>query len=138
MGGSARPCSSIRAPGCALASAPVIAGMAAGATGSVMAVSLPIGSIQLTQSQAGEEAGTGDNAGVQLCLLKGFGNHGVRDHGQDRSGSQGDPRSEEHTSELQSRGHLVCRLLLEKKKQATTGETTTAQTSCRTQIAAKT
>src|SRR5690625_181244 len=27
-----------------------------------------------------------------------------------------DERSEEHTSELQSRGHLVCRLLLEKKK----------------------
>src|SRR5690625_6795357 len=27
-------------------------------------------------------------------------------------------RSEEHTSELQSRGHLVCRLLLEKKKKA--------------------
>src|SRR6266702_4146880 len=27
-------------------------------------------------------------------------------------------RSEEHTSELQSRGHLVCRLLLEKKKLA--------------------
>src|SRR5690625_6577403 len=25
-------------------------------------------------------------------------------------------RSEEHTSELQSRGHIVCRLLLEKKK----------------------
>src|SRR5437660_3110863 len=29
---------------------------------------------------------------------------------------RGEPRSEEHTSELQSRGHLVCRLLLEKKK----------------------
>src|SRR5690625_5732438 len=28
-------------------------------------------------------------------------------------------RSEEHTSELQSRGHLVCRLLLEKKKTST-------------------
>ena len=28
-------------------------------------------------------------------------------------------RSEEHTSELQSRLHLVCRLLLEKKKQNT-------------------
>src|SRR5690625_6637567 len=27
-----------------------------------------------------------------------------------------DERSEEHTSELQSRGHIVCRLLLEKKK----------------------
>src|SRR5690625_5675529 len=31
-------------------------------------------------------------------------------------------RSEEHTSELQSRGHLVCRLLLEKKKLVTIGE----------------
>src|SRR3712207_7354268 len=29
---------------------------------------------------------------------------------------RGDPRSEEHTSELQSRQYLVCRLLLEKKK----------------------
>src|SRR5690625_6624227 len=29
-------------------------------------------------------------------------------------------RSEEHTSELQSRGHLVCRLLLEKKNKQTT------------------
>src|SRR5439155_17966375 len=31
-----------------------------------------------------------------------------------------DARSEEHTSELQSRGHLVCRLLLEKKKKRRT------------------
>src|SRR5690625_6382182 len=30
--------------------------------------------------------------------------------------ANGPPRSEEHTSELQSRGHLVCRLLLENKK----------------------
>src|SRR5439155_4088677 len=30
----------------------------------------------------------------------------------------GEDRSEEHTSELQSRGHLVCRPLLEKKKVA--------------------
>src|SRR5690554_1309005 len=37
-------------------------------------------------------------------------------------------RSEEHTSELQSRPHLVCRLLLEKKKVTTTSRT---QTSCR-------
>src|SRR3989442_4024982 len=34
----------------------------------------------------------------------------IHDHG---------PRSEEHTSELQSRPHLVCRLLLEKKKVTT-------------------
>src|SRR2546422_2554960 len=33
-------------------------------------------------------------------------------------------RSEEHTSELQSRLHLVCRLLLEKKKQTTTRSAT--------------
>src|SRR5438552_9259717 len=33
-------------------------------------------------------------------------------------GSQYVNRSEEHTSELQSPDHLVCRLLLEKKKQA--------------------
>src|SRR2546422_5300550 len=32
------------------------------------------------------------------------------------SGKRTEPRSEEHTSELQSRLHLVCRLLLEKKK----------------------
>src|SRR5436305_8885057 len=31
-------------------------------------------------------------------------------------------RSEEHTSELQSRPHLVCRLLLEKKKKKTTNK----------------
>src|SRR5439155_3852522 len=33
-------------------------------------------------------------------------------------------RSEEHTSELQSRGHRVCRLLLEKKKQSARREET--------------
>src|SRR5437870_10847991 len=38
-----------------------------------------------------------------------------RRHPAPRAGPAG-LRSEEHTSELQSRGHLVCRLLLEKKK----------------------
>src|SRR5258708_31943005 len=33
------------------------------------------------------------------------------------------PRSEEHTSELQSPDHLVCRLLLEKKKKTKTSTT---------------
>src|SRR3712207_7435038 len=37
-------------------------------------------------------------------------------HGQRRARRQGGGRSEEHTSELQSRQYLVCRLLLEKKK----------------------
>src|SRR5687768_17640330 len=35
---------------------------------------------------------------------------------QPPAGGRTRPRSEEHTSELQSRLHLVCRLLLEKKK----------------------
>src|SRR5438034_8880782 len=37
-----------------------------------------------------------------------------------RAGESRDPRSEEHTSELQSHSDLVCRLLLEKKKQTET------------------
>src|SRR5690625_6719904 len=46
-------------------------------------------------------------------------------------------RSEEHTSELQSRGHLVCRLLLQKKKKERTNHNTRRrrseqrQTTCR-------
>src|SRR3989442_15505359 len=38
--------------------------------------------------------------------------------GSDAGENAATERSEEHTSELQSRPHLVCRLLLEKKKQA--------------------
>src|SRR5256884_2571555 len=38
----------------------------------------------------------------------------------DASGQSLQDRSEEHTSELQSRLHLVCRLLLEKKKKMMT------------------
>src|SRR2546422_4756079 len=37
-------------------------------------------------------------------------------------------RSEEHTSELQSRLHLVCRLLLEKKKHANSTDTNNKRT----------
>src|SRR2546422_8598327 len=39
-------------------------------------------------------------------------------------------RSEEHTSELQSRLHLVCRLLLEKKKNHTTTEIRMYASTC--------
>src|SRR4051794_41708786 len=54
-----------------------------------------------------------------LCrhVVHGHGAHlslGQHRHGLDSG--QGSPRSEEHTSELQSPVHLVCRLLLEKKK----------------------
>src|SRR5437870_13346240 len=42
--------------------------------------------------------------------------------GQEPLLRHGDDRSEEHTSELQSRGHLVCRLLLEKKNREQSGK----------------
>src|SRR2546429_2131931 len=45
----------------------------------------------------------------------GHGN-GLRDYGENHHDATIVGRSEEHTSELQSRLHLVCRLLLEKKK----------------------
>src|SRR5690606_40858983 len=45
-----------------------------------------------------------------------FGSAGVRSTPMTRSSTPPVGRSEEHTSELQSRENLVCRLLLEKKK----------------------
>src|SRR3712207_8515930 len=52
--------------------------------------------------ETGEQAGSQKRFGGRLAE-RGFLNHR-------------DSRSEEHTSELQSRQYLVCRLLLEKKK----------------------
>src|SRR2546422_6090548 len=45
------------------------------------------------------------------------------------SGSWTDKRSEEHTSELQSRLHLVCRLLLEKKNRVNAKPPTVSECS---------
>src|SRR2546422_1965814 len=47
---------------------------------------------------------------------KAFRPRGAAEDGRAARGPGVRPRSEEHTSELQSRLHLVCRLLLEKKK----------------------
>src|SRR2546422_4136806 len=61
----------------------------------------------------------------QHDALDGLHRRGIEAHvGQDHAARLGriapETRSEEHTSELQSRLHLVCRLLLEKKKKNTT------------------
>src|SRR5215813_15406590 len=48
--------------------------------------------------------------------------------------AQGTSRSEEHTSELQSRPHLVCRLLLEKKKKQTLERDQPGKISRRTRL----
>src|SRR2546422_1468531 len=53
--------------------------------------------------------------------LRGRGRHAARCfyvHSKGFHHHHREARSEEHTSELQSRLHLVCRLLLEKKKQS--------------------
>src|SRR5687768_17896504 len=55
-----------------------------------------------TRQHAREKSGASDHARIL--------SHAVRAHREECY------RSEEHTSELQSRLHLVCRLLLEKKK----------------------
>src|SRR3712207_8919237 len=59
-----------------------------------------------------------DEARHEACQQRlGHARHSLDEHmavGQD--GCQQQVRSEEHTSELQSRQYLVCRLLLEKKK----------------------
>src|SRR2546422_2039584 len=55
---------------------------------------------------------------------RGAGRVGGRDRvleARDLRAARGRGRSEEHTSELQSRLHLVCRLLLEKKKKIAKG-----------------
>src|SRR5439155_10949719 len=60
---------------------------------------------------------TGGYGGMGRASARLFAQEGATVFVAGRSQERGDAlRSEEHTSELQSRGHLVCRLLLEKKK----------------------
>src|SRR5690554_5334399 len=60
------------------------------------------------------------NNGFDVLILSGFSDFLKKEVGTDGvvhiSANDLTVRSEEHTSELQSRPHLVCRLLLEKKK----------------------
>src|SRR5439155_26205801 len=59
------------------------------------------------------------HTGVCVSCLLGEGLEAADEVSPRRQLTQTPVRSEEHTSELQSRGHLVCRLLLEKKKTRT-------------------
>src|SRR5258707_2262710 len=64
--------------------------------------------------------GLGGEKGLEQTLQNFRGNaRSVVLHVDDNLLILASPRSEEHTSELQSRQYLVCRLLLEKKKQTT-------------------
>src|SRR5690348_18037931 len=67
-----------------------------------------------------EELATGDR-GRELQDVVGIARRITDEHvAQHLLGDRGGARSEEHTSELQSPVHLVCRLLLEKKKKKKT------------------
>src|SRR2546429_5404322 len=65
----------------------------------------PVGDVQI--------AGPG---GARACAARSAGRGGSADRRGGAPRGRVTRRSEEHTSELQSRLHLVCRLLLEKKK----------------------
>src|SRR3712207_7006989 len=71
-----------------------------------LAARVPLGLLEELAGRGLRRVGGLRVAAVRV-LLRG------RGRGRERGGEQ---RSEEHTSELQSRQYLVCRLLLEKKK----------------------
>src|SRR5207253_10267688 len=61
----------------------------------------------------GSRRGEVERCGSPCIARRALGRQSAHSYLSRRESSE---RSEEHTSELQSRGHLVCRLLLEKKK----------------------
>src|SRR2546425_5159924 len=73
-------------------------------------------SVRVDKPQAGSRPAAHQRRGERLTARDG--------NPQIRKLLAGEQRSEEHTSELQSLAYLVCRLLLEKKKNANPGRAT--------------
>src|SRR3712207_7154398 len=72
-----------------------------------------------SEGEAADQHGRGDHRAERQERQDGEGqgrDEGGGEEDAERHGAEYPPRSEEHTSELQSRQYLVCRLLLEKKK----------------------
>src|SRR3712207_9405101 len=76
--------------------------------------------LPISQTGAGASGAAANNAAL-VSQINSFGNTSVNQNGTnltvivDQRSNFATARSEEHTSELQSRQYLVCRLLLEKK-----------------------
>src|SRR2546430_13205669 len=81
----------------------------------------------LFRSLAGHLAGIRHYRGDEFLLNRRFTSvlEGLTIFQGDSLLKEGESRSEEHTSELQSQSNLVCRLLLEKKKKTTVNVTDT-------------
>src|SRR5690625_5230576 len=100
------------APGAALVHGDIKAGdVVVGADGSLAVADVGLARA-VTEATA---ASTGNLLGTVACLSPEIITSGAADARADVYAVGIMLRSEEHTSELQSRGHLVCRLLLEKK-----------------------
>src|SRR3712207_7543446 len=72
--------------------------------------------LEALRVDAADESSVHDMGGSIMPMMAGAGDAYVYDFSSNQ-------RSEEHTSELQSRQYLVCRLLLEKKKHTPTSQT---------------
>src|SRR2546429_5998343 len=87
-----------------------------------MQAGLRAGSVRLARQSEEQESGRSEQHAPRAFAAQGRSNRCLAapsGHSVTSSASDADDvteRSEEHTSELQSRLHLVCRLLLEKKK----------------------
>src|SRR5690625_5456692 len=68
-----------------------------------------------TLFRSGDAPPDGSGRGAAGSVHRGRAARCLRNGAEQGEVHHGRGRSEEHTSELQSRGHLVCRLLLEKK-----------------------
>src|SRR5690625_6681246 len=81
-------------------------------TATLYTLQLPTGSVIQSAFPSHHDYHVGDEVGIRIEA-----DHLIVFRREEQSIAGGDYglRSEEHTSELQSRGHLVCRLLLEKK-----------------------
>src|SRR5690348_18125497 len=85
---------------------------------------LPIYSERQSGQEGKDEDGAGDGGPAQHSVGPAQANENpiCRIVGRVKDGGGGQNRSEEHTSELQSPVHLVCRLLLENKNKIQTAQ----------------
>src|SRR3712207_8859346 len=77
--------------------------------------------LELPRQELGRRGGAGPRARPRTRPARRRQRHTAPRRQVEQEGVLEGARSEEHTSELQSRQYLVCRLLLEKKKKILTG-----------------